>query len=433
MKFTKINLFQRVWIAVAILALMLMGCEKDKEDNNPVPDKGLGEYAMVTTKTNLDGRTRAFYLQRVSVDNTESVDNSGSTQLSGATGAMMHSFGGHIYFSDYMNGKMEKWSIDTSNNATMEGSLNLAELTFQGNTTFKDANTAFVGGLSTNIVIFNPTTMQKTGTIDISSISKIGTVTDFPQADATIIAESVAEMVIRDNLLFAALMPLSSLENGQTPGDKGCPIVVIDLSKVDINAEGNTDAVVKRIYDDRGSATGAWGSGGGSGFMRLDEKGDIYMLCHNTWSGFRAAFDKPACILKIAAGTTDFDQNYYFDLESAARGNGSPVMNLEYYGNGKFLGGAQDPTALDPENPWSGYMDPVWQWWSFDLYNQTAELVTEEYTRAAIASVTHFENGFGYVPFEANGENFVMKVDLNTLESTKQFNTVGTPHLFSLQ
>ncbi|MEM7660158.1 MAG: hypothetical protein AAF399_28875, partial [Bacteroidota bacterium] len=117
----------------------------------------------------------------------------------------------------------------------------------------------------------------------------------------------------------------------------------------------------------------------------------------------------------------------------AARGLGSAVMNFEYYGDGKFLGAAQDPSAIDPDNPFSYFIDPIYQWWSFDLYNQTAEIVTEEYTRAAVASVTYFEDGFGYVPFEAGGEQYVMKVDLNTLETSKQFNTAGTPHLFSLE
>jgi len=431
MNFLINQLFQRGWMALLFGVLILAGCDSGNDGNDSAPAPG--EYAMVTTILNTDGTTRAFYLQRMSVDNTALVDNSNATQLSAATGAMMHSFGGHIYFNDYYKSKIDKWSIGEANNATMEGSVNLAGLTYQSNTTFKDANTAFVGGVSTDIIIFNPTTMQKTGTIDISSVSEIGTVTNFPQPGDAVIAEPVSEMLIRDNLLFAALMPLSSLGSDQVPGEKGCPIVIIDMNKIDVNAQGNANAVVKRIYDGRGSATGAWGSGGGSPFMRLDEQGDIYVLCHNTWTGYRAAFDKPACILKISAGATDFDQNYYFDLETAARGNGSPVMNLEYYGNGKFLGAAQDPDALDPKNSWSYFVDPVYQWWSFDLYNLTAELVTEEYTRAALASVTYFENGFGYVPFEANGETFVMKVNLSTLEASKQFNTVGIPHLFSLE
>ncbi|MEM6842274.1 MAG: hypothetical protein AAF632_08605 [Bacteroidota bacterium] len=436
MKFTIKPSLPSALMAVLISLLMLAGCG----DDDPTPEagpgepEGLGEYAMVTASLNADGQTRAFYLQRVSVDNTEIIDNSDATELSAATGAMIHSFGGSIYFSDYGNQSpnMEKWNIDESNNATLAGDMNLSELGFQGNTAFKDENTAFVGGISTDIIIFNPTTMQKTGTIDITSVSNIGTVTDFPQPGATIVAESVTEILIRDNLLFASLMPLSDLAT-QSPGEKGCSIIIIDMDKIDANAQGNADAVVKRIFDERGSATGAWGSGGGSPFMRLDERGDIYVLCHNSWAGWRAAFDRPAAILKIPAGTTDFDESYYFDLESAARGLGSPVMNLEYYGNGKFLGAAQDPSAINPDNPFSYFIDPIYQWWSFDLYNQTAEIVAEEYTRAAVASVTYFENGFGYVPFEANGEQFVMKVDLNTLETSKQFNTTGTPHLFSLQ
>ena len=429
MNFTNNKLFQSAWIAVLIPALMLAGCD---DDEGPTPAEGLGEYAMVTTPINADGQTLAYYLQRVSVDNTEPVNNSDATELSAATAAFMHSFDGHIYFSDFTIGRMERWSIDASNNATMVADMNLSELASQGNTSFEDESTAFVGGISTDIIIFNPTTMQKTGTIDLTSVSNIGNVTDFPQPGTSIVAEAVTEMLIRDNLLFAALMPLSEVAT-QAPGDKGCSMAIIDLDEIDVNAQGNADAVIKRIYDERGSATGAWGIGGGSPYMQLDERGDIYMLCHNGWAGWRATFDKPACILKIAAGTTDFDQNYYFDLESAARGNGNPVMNLAYYGNGKFLAAAQDPSALDPDNPFSYFMDPVYQWWSFDLYNQTAALVTEEYSRAAVASVSYFENGFGYVPFEVDGENFVMKVHLNTLETSKQFNTVGTPHLFSLE
>ncbi|WKN42986.1 hypothetical protein [Tunicatimonas pelagia] len=428
MNFLLNSISKKIGTVAIISALVFVGCG----DDDPAPAEGLGEYAMVTTSLNADGQTRGFYLQRVSIDNTETLDNSDATELSAATFAMMHSFGGSIYFSDYGNGMMEKWSIDTSNNAIMEANMNVSELSFQGNTAFKDENTAFVGGISTNIIIFNPTTMQKTGTIDISSALNIGNTTDFPQPGGTIAAEPVTEILIRDNLLFAALMPLADIATF-SPGEKGCSIVIIDTDKIDANAQGNADAVVKRIFDERGSATGAWGSGGGSPFMHLDERGDIYVLCHNSWGGLRAAFDRPACALKVAAGTTDFDESYYFDLESAARGNGSPVVNMEYYGNGKFLGAAQDPSAIDPNNPDSYFVDPIFQWWSFDLYNQTAEIVAEEYTRAAVASVTYFEDGFGYVPFEANGEQYVMKVDLNTLETSKQFNTVGTPHLFSLQ
>ncbi|MEM9986260.1 MAG: hypothetical protein AAF804_14300, partial [Bacteroidota bacterium] len=198
--------FVKAWLAMLMLVLMLAGC---KNQDDPMPPEELGEYAMITATTNADGQTRAFYLQRAAVDNTETLDNSDATELSASSAAMIHAFDGHIYFSDYGIGKMEKWSIDEDNNTTLVADMNTSELTFQGNAVFKDKNTAFVGGISTDIIIFDPTTMQKTGTIDISAVSNVGKDTDFPQAGGTVVAEGVTEMLIRDNLLFVALMPLT--------------------------------------------------------------------------------------------------------------------------------------------------------------------------------------------------------------------------------
>jgi hypothetical protein len=326
---------------------------------------------------------------------------------------------------------MEKWGIDEDNATSLEGEVNLAELGYQGNAWFQNNTTAYVGGLSTSIIIFNPETMQKTGKIDFSAVSNVGKPTDFPQAGGTIAAESVTELIVRNNLLFVALMPLADISTF-TPGDSGCSIIIIDLTKVDANSQDNSSAVVKRISDSRGSATGAWGSGGGSFFMTQDENNDIYVLCHNQWAGWRAVFNKPACVLRIKNGATDFDANYYFDLETAAKGSGNPVINMEYYGGGKFLAAVQDPSAIDPNNPISYYVDPVYQWWSFDLYNKSATIVSENYTRGASASVCYFSNGQAFVPFENKTESYVMKVDLSSLESSRQFGTVGVPSIYSL-
>lgn len=428
-EFFKITKRKVLLYGVFILGVLFSCSEDDPEA------VVLGEFAMITSIQNEDGRNRAFFLQRVSVDSTGSVDNSRATELHPKTGAMIHSYKGSIYFSDYANGLMTKWNIDQSNNAGKAGEISLKELRYQGNTTFKDDSTAFIGGLSTSIIIFNPTTMTKTGTIDFSAVSKLGKPTDFPVKGGTYVGESVSEIIIRDNYLYAALMPASSLEGGNfQPAEIGCSIIVIDLDKVTTNEVGNKDAVIKRIYDERGSSTGAWGSGGGNYFMQKDENNDIYMLCHNFWANpFLRKNFKSACILKIANGETDFDKDYYFDVETVSKGKGNGVMNMEYYGNGKFLAAVQDPSAVDPKNPYSYFVDPIFQWWSFDLYSKTAKIVTKEYTKGAVAAVSYFEDGSGYIPFESKGENFVMKVNLETLETTKHFETTGLPQLYSLQ
>ncbi|MEM6644364.1 MAG: hypothetical protein AAF616_15400 [Bacteroidota bacterium] len=426
-------LYFKKYVSKAIVPALLLFVVSACKDDDTQADFQPGEFAMITSTLNSDGQTRAFFLQRVSVDSTGTVDNSNATELSPATGAMVHSFGGSIFFSDYANGRMVKWNIDESNNVSKAGEISMPELVFQGNTAFQDETKAFVGGLNTSLVIFNPTTMLKTGTIDFSAHSKIGHSTDYPTQGGTYEGESVSEIIIRDNYLFAALMPLSKIDGFQ-PAEVGCSIIVIDLDKVNPNEVGNQSAVVKRIYDDRGSSTGAWGSGGGNSFMQMDENNDIYVLSHNFWANpfYRPAFNA-ACILKIPNGETDFDPNYHFDVEAVSKGTGNGVMNFEYYGNGKFLAAVQDPGAADPENPFSYFVDPIFQWWSFDLYNKTATLVAEEYSRAALAAVSYFEGDFGYVPFESNGLNYVMKVDLNTLETSKHIETVGLPALYSLE
>ncbi|MEM9389937.1 MAG: hypothetical protein AAGA02_05655 [Bacteroidota bacterium] len=414
--------------------VLFVSCSDDDPDTAIEPEPvEPSQFAMVTSTLNADGQTRAFFLQRVSVDSTGTVDNSNATELSPATSAMVHSFNGSIFFSDYAIGQMVKWSVDESNNVSNQGEMSLVELGFQGNTAFRDENSAFVGGLSTSIVIFNPTTMTKTGTIDFSEFSKVGESTDFPMPGGTYQAESVTEIIIRDNYLFASLMPLTNIESFQ-PAEIGCSIIVVDLNQVDLNTVGNADAVVKRIYDERGSSTGAWGSGGGNSFMQMDENNDIYVLSHNFWANpfLRPDFN-PACILRIADGETDFDQDYYFNVEAVSRGIGNGVMNFEYYGDGKFLAAVQDPSAVDPDNPFSYFVDPIFQWWSFDLYDQSAIIVTEEYSRGALAAVSYFNEDSGYIPFESSGENFVMKVDLTTLEAVQHIETVGLPALYDLK
>lgn len=419
---------------------LFTNCSNDDDDDTNVVDEEINieektDFALVTAITNADGRTRAFYLQSASIEETPTdKDNNEATELSAATGAMVHAFEGKVYFSDYNNGQMVKWSLDNENNTTNEGTMDLSELVFQGNASFKDSNTAFVGGLSTDIIIFNPSTMLKTGKINFSSFSNIGTVTNFPTEGNSVQAESVSEIIIRDNYLYAALFPLSDAATF-APGMSGCPILIIDLDQVDVNSNDNSGAVVKTIYSERGSATGAWGSGTGASFMNIDENNDIYVLCHNTWANYRTAFNKPACVLKIASGSTDFDEDYYYDLETVARGNGNPVMNMNYYGNGKFLAAVQDPSAIDPANPISYFVDPIYQWYSFDLYNPnaSAKIASENYTVGASAAVSIFEDGYGYIPFQDSNESYVLKLNLDTLEDTPYFNTQGVPILFSLK
>ena len=412
-----------------LMVMCISGCNDD-DDVTSIDDAG--ELVLVTSIPTDGAGNRGYFAQKTSLENNGLVDNSNATELLASGIGAVTPYRDNIYFTNFNQLRIEKWSFNESNVAVEEGSVSVLELVFPGNPVIADDNTAFVGGGSTEIVIFNPTTMQRTGKIDFSSFSIVGTVTDFPASGAEVVVEAIPEIIVRDNILYAALMPMSDFSTF-TPAVTDCPILVVDLDEVDPNSSDNSDAIIKRISDERGSATGAWATGGGAGFMKLDENNDIYVLSHNGWTLFRQIIGQPASLLRIPNGSTDFDPDFYFDLESAAAGNGTPVTNFEYYGNGRFMASVLDFSQINPDNPGSQFLDPVYQWWSFDITTQSAQRVSEDYTVAGVVALSYFKDGIGYLPLQDNTESFILRVDLNTLESSRLFATAGAPQLIELQ
>jgi|GEM_PF-1178756 len=419
------------WVAMAGL-IGMASCKKGDDNVDPVNTDN--DYLLVSRTLNSDGMYTAFYGQFVEDllnSTTASIDNSKAVEINPAAGAGMVAYKNSFYFNNYSAFTLEKWDRNTAGILAKTASMDFTDMGYAGNITFKDENVAFVGGSNLpKVAIFNPTTAKRTGFIDLSKLSRVGETTDFPTPGNKIMAETAAEMIIRDNFMFIAMYYVSDFQSW-TPCTATCEIIVVDLSKVDPNSADNSAAVVKRISDNRGSYTGAWNSGGGSYFMTLDEKGDIYMQCHNMWMGHRETVGHPACVLRIKNGATEFDKDYFFDLEKAS--SGSSVMGLEYTKNGKFFAAVIDWSAVDPNNPYSYYMDPIHHWWQFDLYNQTAKIVTTELTKGSSSTLMYKEGDYAYIPFATKTESYVLRVNSNTLEQKKMFATNGDPFIFKLK
>lgn len=417
---------------VMLAILLFASCKKKDDDAKPTVNTGSASYALITRPQNTDGSTFAAYLQRLeSPDYTGTKDNADAHEISASHLGGVYEFKEAVYLNDYQNGLIERWTLSADNIAERTGSITVPELGFQGNIAFKDEHTAYIGG-SGKIVIFNPTTMVKTGVIDWSSLSRIGDVTDFPSNGATIQGEGVTEIIINGNYMYAALYYMYDF-NSFTPATTTCDILVIDLTKVDNSSSDNSGALIKIISDNRGTFTGAWNTGGGVYYMKKTENGDVYVLCHNIFGGGRSLMGKPACLLRIKNGETAFDQDYYFDLETVAEGSGNPVTNFEYYGNGKFLATVLDPSKLDPGNPYSYNTDPVFRWWNFDLNTKTATKLDDEYTNGGKVARCYFENGYAYVPFSNKTANYINKINLSDFSKTKTVTTTGIPHILRLQ
>ena len=411
-------------IAFFLTGLVFFSC--DKEDD-PVVNNS--DYTLVTTIIGADMASYATYVQQFDI-NTEAtvIDNSNTSEIDAVYNGYPFTNGTSMYFNKPDAAKIEKWDVNSTGNWSKSAETDYTDLGYQCNPCFWKTDVAFTGGPGIfKIAIFNPSTMQRTGFIDMSTLSRLNEVTDFPDAGDAITVQLPSEMIIRNNYMYVALF--YSKGQNWTPCLKTCEIAVIDLTKVDPNSTDNASAVVKRISDTRGSYTGAGNAGGGSSYMVMDENNDIYVLCHNMWAGERETTGLPACVLRIKSGETEFDQNYYFDVEAVA--NNNPVLGLEYAGNGKFFGVVQDPSAIDPNNEWSYYLDPIYQWFRFDLYNQTATIVNNTYTKGDATNI-YMEDGYAYLPHITSTETYITKVIISSLDGTKLFTTNGNPYIFKL-
>ncbi|WP_018476263.1 DUF4374 domain-containing protein [Pontibacter roseus] len=66
-----------------------------------------------------------------------------------------------------------------------------------------------------------------------------------------------------------------------------------------------------------------------------DEKGDIYAASHSNPANGYSQSTKPAGILRIKSGQTEFDQSYFFDVAAAT--GGKTISHMLYLGNGKVF------------------------------------------------------------------------------------------------
>lgn len=173
--------------------------------------------------------------------------------------------------------------------------------------------------LENRIVIFNPSSLQITGSIDLAKpeYSSDGQATPNP-----------AGMVYRDGKVFVGCFELSS----PPMCNEGAYAVVIDEA---------TDTPEKFISDTRGTGASFFGNQG----MYVDEKGDIYVLCFASYGyipGQKSGF------LRIKKGATDFDTDYFFnitDMEIAGiQGGHITLTHFVYDRNGTAYIFGNNPT-----------------------------------------------------------------------------------------
>jgi hypothetical protein len=173
-------------------------------------------------------------------------------------------------------------------------------------------------------------------------------------------------------------------------------------------------AFEKLIKDTRTGPAGAFNTRSG---IFTTENGDLYTVSNTSFTNGYSQSTKPAGILKIPAGTTEFDTEYFFNTDDAV--NGGKIAHAVYIGDGKLFTAitTQVPTI---DNRWS---DAFLRLAIVDLNAETITLVENapEFSGNGGRSFAAFEDdGKVYSAIaDENGVVNIYQTDVATATATK--------------
>jgi len=157
-------------------------------------------------------------------------------------------------------------------------------------------------------------------TIDPNTVTVTST-TQHPVADLTDLkAPSYSGMRISGDYLYLSYY-ISDPTTYSTPHTDQAEIAVYSYPELEFQ---------KVITDSRVGPIGGFNVKSG---LLKDENGDIYALSHSNPANGFSQTTKKGGILRIKSGETEFDQDYFFDIESVT--GGKNTAHLIYLGDGK--------------------------------------------------------------------------------------------------
>jgi hypothetical protein len=269
--------------ALLAITFAFTSCKKDDSGNTAETTKD--KYAIISATTKWD----AGFLTSFDGMPSGTVSNKSSQSLQVASTFGFRSYG--------------KWIFNRANAA---GTVGLQKYTISDDGSIQDGG--FIVG-STQFVIqnetsgfyldenrgllkiqkFNPTTMQRTGEIDLSSLQKNG-------VEYQVIGKHT--LAIKEGKLYAGISYGTNVGQGFSDNIYN----YIEFAVVDI-ATGKLDKTIK--YD--GFKGIGWGSSGNK-MWTIGDDGALYLY----ETGLDNGFTKSA-IIRIKKGETDFDRNWILD------------------------------------------------------------------------------------------------------------------------
>ena len=271
---------------VFFYSVMLMGASfftscGDKDDKEPIVT---GKAKMVLALDMSVNGSQLTYLTPVSEEHFRDSVASLANAIEAYSGSYVESYGNWLFHISN-DAILKRYSRQDNGSLLLDG-----ELVCSANADGMLANIIIISDvkayasllLDNKIIVFNPSTMQKTGEIDLAKpqFGVNGSSTPNP-----------AGMIYRDGKVFVGCMQLTSLPLC----NDGAYVIVIDEP---------TNTPEKMITDMRASSASFFNNE-----MFLDERGDIYINC---WASYGYVEGQVGGFLRIKKGTTVFDPDYFF-------------------------------------------------------------------------------------------------------------------------
>ena len=258
-------------------------------------------------------------------------------------------FNDYVFVSPNFYGDVVKrYRLDEVGNLTADEQMVMEENSFPSNIYFASETKAYISLKDrAKVVVFNPTSLEMTGEIDLLGSEYVIGTDNNPDPGA---------IIERGGKLFIALQQ----NNSFTTSENGAYILVVDES---------TLTVEKMISDTRLDWVGRPGM---QETFTLFENGDIYVYCLGSFGYVEGQHHG---FLRIKNGETEFDPDYVFNMTDLSidgvEGDFTSHVNQAYYDGGNIMYVTAKAPALALNQDF--FRERPFYSLKLDLMNKTAE------------------------------------------------------------
>lgn len=380
-----IKLMQKWTLLGLIISTVILfpACSNDDDDTpNPIEDNTPIKEGFVLSTVSGAWPDFTTYLQWSSDLDFTSIDNDNGVELTGSAGTV--SYDGAVYATPFgAPANLVKYVVGSNSipeeeeRIVVPGANTFSTLYFKSET---EAYGTVAGGLS-KLIIFNPTTMRITNEVSLSAVTS-----KFPEATRTY----YLDMLERDNKLFMGV----HYENNFVPVNDSAYVAVIDLIS-------NT---VEKVLSDGRTGMVFGGQAANAGMIQ-HANGDIYVQALGTTNADGSA---PSGVLRIKSGQTDFDADYFFNLEDAV---GNICYGIYHTSNGRtFTANVQDESDF-----WEFATGlPQFKYVEIDLESQSS--------KGAVPDLPTTYGSRRMIIYEMDDQNLLFSIATNDENAVYKFN-----------